>query len=103
MNTTAYNTKLQNILIKTIARLRVAPEGALRENILYNEEPGRGAGRLARRGAAPGGTTDTTQAEYHLVAHDTLVLELLINSFEIDNNQIKVLMSSKIVSSSKNT
>lgn len=37
-------------------RLRVAAEGALRENIFDNEEPGRGAGRLARRGAAPGGT-----------------------------------------------
>lgn len=36
--------------------LRVAAEGALRENIFDNEEPGRGAGRLARRGAAPGGT-----------------------------------------------
>lgn len=47
--------------------LRVAAEGALRENIFDNEEPGRGAGRLARRGAAPGGTGDAAQAEYHLV------------------------------------
>lgn len=37
-------------------RLRVAPEGAIRENIFYNEEPGRGTGRLARRGTPAGGT-----------------------------------------------
>lgn len=36
--------------------LRIAAEGAVRENIFDNEEPGRGVGRLARRGAAPGGT-----------------------------------------------
>lgn len=37
-------------------RLRIAAEGAVRENILYNEEPGGGARRLAGRRAAAGGT-----------------------------------------------
>lgn len=36
--------------------LRIAAEGAVRESIFDNEEPGRGAGRLAGRGAAAGGT-----------------------------------------------
>lgn len=66
-----------NIHIRTNSRLRVAPEGALRENIFNNEESGRGAGRLARRRATPGGTTMTTQAEYDLVTVDILVLKPL--------------------------
>lgn len=36
-------------------RLRIAAEGALRENIFDNEEPSGGARRLARRGATAGG------------------------------------------------
>lgn len=50
--------------------MRVAAEGAVRENIFDNEEPGRGAGRLARRGAAPGGTS--ARAE-----HDHVIPSLL--------------------------
>lgn len=37
-----------------------AAEGALRENLFDNEEPGGGARRLAGRGAAAGGTTTDT-------------------------------------------
>lgn len=36
--------------------LRIAAEGAVRENIFDNEEPGRGAGRLAGRGGSARGT-----------------------------------------------
>lgn len=36
--------------------LRIAAKGAVHESILDNEEPGRGARRLAGRGTAAGGT-----------------------------------------------
>lgn len=43
--------------------LRVAAEGAVRENIFDNEEPGGGVGRLARRRAAARGTRGRLRTE----------------------------------------
>jgi hypothetical protein len=62
-------------------RVRIAAEGAVRENIFDNEEPSGGARRLAGRGAAARGTSPSCQCRLNT----TRTVALFLPSYRINN------------------